>query len=584
MNTMTDEINPDQGNVVVDFDAKKQEKSRSRAPKPKEPPIETFWTQELMRRGDYAVTTDQNRKVVLMRWNKQMRIWEDCSEADLNSDVTRFLTITKNDRYSALSVRNCEKITTGHINTYGRKLVRDKKFIISTENHFLEVLDDGKILAHNKDELGQECKKFYPRVHIAVDLSATGRIGKFYTPQTNEQIESKNSWVGKYIVSSFPKIDNRRCAQEFIGDTLNPKIRKAFPVMIGKPDGGKSMVLDILKRMHTKSTSIELNELDSFDTERLLGCSFVAIDELGKTFKETKFKQLIGGAGFSLKRKGITNLSIDIDFKVMGADNFEFTYSEKSGALERRFFFIHVEDIPIHKQTEGLKDLIFDSPTERIDMLEWMLNGAIDVVKRGRIRYHTELPEDSQKLMRRMQTKTNPCIQFLKENGCTFAPGSLMPKRDVFQSFLEYCAQTNRKIFANVSFEVWCRDYFDKAIKEVCPDYDERLERRSSVRISGQSKRVECFPITFGNMPEYRGNTVSHDEAARSFNDEAAYEKDKLPDHILERIAKQAEEMQRALDLNEQQLFSYKKKLMEAEGYNWNENTKSFDKGDDIEF
>lgn len=575
--------NPESSAEVVDLDKARAVKEAKDEKSKKDPPVETFWTQELMRRGDYAVTVDQTRKVILMRWNRQRRIWEDAAEADLEADVTKFLTINKPKLYSLAAVKKCTQITESHIYTYGKRLVRDKKFLISTENHFLEVVE-GKILAWSKDEMGADCKKLYPRVHVEVDLSGTGRIGKYYVPQKNEQIERKESYVSLFIRQSFKKIDNRRCAQEFMGDTLNPVIRKAFPVLIGKPDGGKSMVLDILKGMHLRSTSIDLEGLDDFDTEKLMGCSFVAIDELGKTFKERKFKQLFGGAGFSIKRKHVSNLTVDIDFKTMGADNFEFTYSEKSGALERRFFFIHVDDVPIDLQKTGLRDLILNSEEEKIDMLDWMLNGALEVVNRGRILRHEELPADSQKLIKKMQLKTNPCIQFLQESGARFSKSNLVPKRDVFNNFLDYCINTNRKMIANVSFEVWCRDYFDKAVLEACPGYDSKLERRSSVRIKGQSKRVECFPIEFGNLPEFRGEVVAHDEAVRSYNDQQAYDEENLPDHIIERITLEAQEMQRALELTQEQMFAYKRKKLEAEGYRWNEKSQSFDKGDDIEF
>lgn len=557
-----------EGATVIDLDAQraKKEAAADSGKKKKDPPIETFWTKELMRRGDYASYKDAAGRSILYNFQRDIRTWVIAEEENLYSDVTKFLTVFKADKYSNSALENCVKITDSYTYTFGQKLKDNGDFIISTISHFLHVQDDGKIVALDKDELGAACKQYFCKLHINVDLRGTGRVGCYYVPQKTDDIEKKDSHWAKMVTRAFVKKDNRRCFQEFFGDTLNPTVRKAFPVLVGDPDGGKSKLLEVLKELHGNTgTSIDLEDLGGFETEKLLGATFVAVDEIGKQFSEKHFKRMIGGSSFEIKRKFMKNLSVKPNWKSFGADNFTFNFSEKSGALETRFFYIKADTVKEELRVDDIAPKAIKH--DLMDILDWALNGAVEVVKRGRLMRHSELPADSQKIMHDMKKKTNPCVAFLKDIGAKFSEHSLLPKQDLYKHFVQHCLENGRAGMAKVSFEVWCRDFFAKAIKDVDGEYDAAFERRASVRVNGASKRVECFPLYLTNSPEYSGKEVGADEARRTHGDKDAYINEVLPAHILEKLEAEARELQAALSLSEEQRKAYMRKKLLDQGY-----------------
>lgn len=579
-----DTPNPASTGNVADFDKKRVEaenKQELETPKKDQTPIEQYWTKFLLRSGEYAVSYDDNENPILWRWHRIKRTWDTVNKAKLRKDVSSFLSREKPARYSDKSINSCVNVTETYIMSHGREMELNQDFVISTKSHFLEVLKDGTIKAHDKDELGGAAKKFFVRCHIDIDLNKTAkeRVGNNYILPSNNSIEQKESLLAKMIKLGFPKLDNRRCAQEFMGDTLNPAKRKAFPVLVGEPDGGKSQFLTLLMGIHERSTSIDLERIDTFDSQKILGKSFVAVDEIGKRISEKHFKRMIGGARFDVQRKGIENLSIRSDFKVMAADNEVFGFSEKTGAMETRIFLIKVEPVKESERVDDIAEKIIADEQERQDLLDWLLIGAVSVVKRGRLLRHDEMPQDSKDKMERMTNKQNPCVDFLLESGAKFNDKHLTPKIDVFRNFLLYCEETNRGVIRRVGFETWCRDYFASAVKQVCPDYKPEFERRAYTTIEGQRKRVVCFPLEFTNMPEYVGKYITTMEAYKTFNDKEAYDEKNLPKHILDKILKEAEELQKTADLTDEQKKIYTERKMKQEGFTQDKNGAWF-KGD----
>lgn len=582
---MSTEPTPENTGKVVDFDQKRVEQEQHQqndGAKKQKTPIEQYWVKYLLRTGDYAVSYDENGTPILWQWNKKKRIWESSTKASLTKDVIRFIRREKPSMYSDKNIKVCVSNTEGFISAEGREIEKNDDFIISTNSHFLEVQKDGQIKAYDKDDLGGQCKKYFPRCHVEIDLNKTAkdRVGINYLLPNSNSIEQKDSLLARMIKLGFPKLDNRRCAQEFMGDTLNPQKRKAFPVLVGEPDGGKSQFLSLLAGLHNKSSQIDLERLDTFDSHKLLGRSFVYVDEIGKTMKEKHFKRLIGGANFDIQRKGLENLSVRTDCKFMAADNEVFGFSEKSGAIETRIFLIKVESVKQEDRIDDIANLIVNDENERQDLLDWLLIGAVAVLKRGRLMRHDEMPQDSRDKMDNLANKMNPCVSFLRDNGAKFNENNLIPKIDVFKNFVRYCEETNRGFFKNVAFETWCRDYFTSAIKKVCVDYDEKLERRAYTMIDGERKRVACFPLEFTNMPEYFGKKVSTMQAIETYHDKEAYEKDKLPEHILKTIQAEAEELQRTINLTNEQKKSYTENKLKADGWKKDKKTGGWFKGD----
>lgn len=580
-------------NKIVDIDAKrieKENKEEDAKNQEDKTPVDSYWVRYLDRKQVFAYTLNQDKKYMMLVWDKEKRVWRHYTdESDITNEVSHFLRREHPKRYTNRNIQTCVSMTQKHVFAFGRYVKKTRDFIISTNSHFLKVTEDGTVKALCKDELGGACKKYFTAIHVDIDLNKHQKMGVHYVPQTEKEIIAKNGYFGKLITLSFLNKDNRECAQEFLGDTLNPQLRKAFPVLIGEPDGGKSQILDVLMGIHKNSTTIDLDRLDTFDTERMLGQSLVVVDEIGKRFSEKHFKQLIGGARINIQRKDIKNLSIEVDFKVVGADNAVFGFSEKTGAIETRIFLIKASFVPEEKRIETIGKKVLDDENEFKDAFDWFLEGALRVVKRGRLLRHNEMPGDSKNAMQKITDRMNPCVQFLKESGAKPSEFEIIPKKDLYRQFVNYCQESGHSLMAKVGYETWCRDYFKSAIKQLFPEgnknaYNDKLERRATVMINGERKRVECFPLTFENLPEYFGKSITFEEARRTYSDKDAYEDENLPDHIVERLKLEAEEMQKTLNLTKKQKEAYYNTKMLENGYSKGKNGEWFKGDSSIQF
>lgn len=546
--------------------------------KEKMPPIEGVWAAHTIKSDEYATELDNEGTPMLYGWNREEKCWQILTQIDLQARVTRWINIHYPKRYSVNSVDSCVEITTTHVYTYGRRLVRnDDEFKISTRNHILEVQKDGKIIVVDKTENASTVKKYFCRTHINIDL---GQQGTYYVPRKTKEIEN-DGLFSKLITSAIPDATERAIFQEFFGDTLNPALRKCFPVMIGEPNGGKSQLILLLLNLHTNSCTIDITQDNGFSYESVLGKSFIAMDELGSKPNTQMIKQLCGGAVMPIQRKWKTPVSIKPNFKFFAGDNGEFRFNEKSGAIEARMYFFKICAVPVKDRVDEIGKKICQN--EMRNVLDWALNGAIEVVKRGRMKRHDELPASSQLLMQSLKEDTNPCIEFIQDLGIEYDKDNLIPKQDVYDHFRLWCEKTGRTGYARTSCPVFVRDLWHKGVENCLKGYDSTLERRAQININGSKKRVECFPVKITNAPELRVYTVDSGEVKSSYNDASAYNPNKLPKHILEKVEKDIKVIEEIVKLNEEQKVKFVERRMLEDG--WMKDADGWSKGDQsIEF
>lgn len=545
--------------------------------KKNEPSIESHFAKYLVKSDLYAVELDINGNPILYYWETNGRYWKALSEIELKAKITFYIENFHPGKLTARACAACEAIALQYVYAYGRKLVKTRDFQISTINHILEVQKDGRIRAINKTEEARNIKKYFCRTHIAIDL---GNLGEYYTPQDQEKIEQHGKF-GKMVTLAMPNLESRRAMQEFFGDTLNPALRKSFPVMIGEPNGGKSQLLLLLLKMHTNSCAINIDKDGGFGYEEIIGKSFVVIDELGDRPSARMIKQLVGGAALPIERKHRGNVTIEPDFKFFAGDNGTFKFSEKTGALEARFYLFKIHTVAKKDRVDEIAKLVIESELKNV--FDWALAGAIRVVKRGRILRHDELPAESQALMQNMAQDTNPCEDFIRDLGIVFDRDGLIPKQDVYDQFRQWCEKRGNHNYARVSLPVFVRDFWGRSIANVCPEYESALERRASVNIGMGRKRVECFPVRFTNAPEARMTVIDNSEVKATYNDAKAYNPSNLPPHIAQRIGAELAAMQELAKLTESQVLAFTAQRMKSEGY-VQELDGTWSKGDKIDF
>lgn len=559
-----------QDSKVVDLDAKRSEQEKGKEDAKKRGPTnEHVWSNELRRKGDFAVERDESGAPILYRFDRAERYWKIVqNDTQLREQVIKFLNQGEHlGRFTKAAVDNLVSITTPYVASFMRKLQADqKKVLISTINHVLEVEKD-IIRVHHKNDLPHGGKEYFCNTHVSVDLSKVIKSGETtYTQQSNIDIESKKTiWAGM-VNSCFLDEDNRRVFQEFFGDLFNPQRRKAIPVLVGDPDCGKSQFILVGLKLHQRSTTFNIS-MEGFDMAPLLGKTVAFIDELPNRINETMLKRWIGGAIATISRKFKDDISITPQLKHLWCANKISNLYDKSGAMQSRFYPIQCDKF----RGEKIQDIAnFAIEENLVDIVDWCLNGCQAVMKRGRTLTQSELPKQSQAILENINKTANPAVEFIKELECTYSAYELTAKEEIYKSFVDYCNRHGHGNYAQINDATFFRDMFLPAIKMSCPEFDERLVRRATktVTVGGRtlSQRVPCYPVVFKNNPFAKN--IDKNEAERTYNDKTAYEdKDNTPDHIIEMILSEAEEQQDCLGLTDAQKKIYISRKLTKEGY-----------------
>lgn len=562
------------GSKIIDFVEKAKQKKEEK--KEKLPPIENLWTTHILKTDEYGVELDCNKSPILYHFNKNEKYWKLMSDDELIKQITIFINTNYPNLYTQKNVKNCKDITTHHIFSFGRVLQKSDEFIISTTNHILKILPDFKIEALDKTEYSSTIKKYFTRIHLPISLNFDTR---YYIPKSSEKIEEEDTLFSKLLKFGLPKIENRRAFQEFFGDTLNPQLRKAFPIMIGNPNGGKSQFLQLLSNFHQNSTTIDL-EKDGFGLSQVIGSSLVLVDEIGKNPSTKKIKQLVGGSILAIERKYKSDAVIQPDFKIFGADNGLFKNYNKNDddAIKTRFYLFKIEDVKKENRIDQIALKISKNEEEMRNVLDWALNGAMRVLKRGRILYQNELPQDSKILMENFEKDSSPFINFVEDVELTFDENKLITKMELYNTFKKWCENVGNYNFSKISFEVFIRDHFNKNI-DLIKNYDKMLERRI---IDENGKKVFAVPLQLKNAPELFVKNVDKQEVNRSLFDENSYV-GKIPPKIFEIIKEKTEKMKIMLNLNKEQAQQFLENELVNSGFKKGKDG-SWEKGDDINF
>lgn len=536
--------------------------------KKKGPPPEMLWRRHCIAmlngpgNAGFGYERLSDGKVLLYR--KEMHRWVPVRDLDECKEMTtHFLTSRHPELYTQRAVEQCARAMYSFIPNDCLKLRRDKKrVLISAENCILEAMPDGRFKFHNPNHAGfsSEFRNTIVRSHVDFSIDMSQVKDGYYTPRQ----ELPGGLLGKLLKDFFPDKQTHDAFQEFVGDTLHPTQRKAFPVLIGTPDSGKSQVLSLIKKLHKDSIFADLSDIENFELEPWIGKSVVIVDELGDSITERIFKRVVGGAGTPIRRKGMSTVSVEPTWKLIGGANKLFRIDEKTGAVETRIYPFVVPtyngpliDALAEKISEGYIDDAGKSVRSQLpEFFDWCLVGLARVCKRGRTLRHDELPQESKAFKETIKKAANPVIEWLdhveaiatepmpqpydsdeemERKKALEGLGELMPKELVYRAFCEWAKRQGKKNAANLSLDRWTKEFFLPAADARFGSGWNRKERRPWAVIDGKRVRAWSWPIAFMNeRPEEAA--VSRTEVIDSFNREDAYDAKNLPPHIIERL------------------------------------------------
>lgn len=346
------------------------------------------------------------------------------------------------------------------------KPVQDmRRNIISCADVYLELDKLGNIIALAPDPVHG--------MTYALNIAAGTPVGKLHKLKSLP----KNSIFRSFIEKALPDPKVRALVQEQCGMCLLPANYQMATWWTGAAGSGKSTLAELCKAMQRQVASIGLDELSgTFGLESLVGASLVVVDEVEQEkWAEGKWKSLVGGNGVSVNRKNEKALlSYSMRAKWIITSNAPPFVRDKSNGVWRRICLVVFENVVAEKEVVlELHNVMLEKEAGLI--LDWMLEGARELVKRGHF-----MPEAMRPAV----------VQIAKEvarNDCDSVRGWMKAFSVKLSKSGKGLDQVKSKDQVYTEYEQWCeathqtaleRRVFWKGLRGQLPGIGDNLNRR----------------------------------------------------------------------------------------------------------
>lgn len=264
------------------------------------------------------------------------------------------------------------------------KLPEAANGVIPLTDTYLEITELGAIFARKPD----------PKYGMtyAIDVRTGLAEGRLYTPKSLPA----GSRFRSFLEHAQPNPEVRALLQELCGATLLKNNYSVASWHYGAAGAGKSTLAELCMKMQCNAQTSSLADLsDRFSNEQLIGASFVYVDEADTSGRvaEGKLKTLISQNALSIDRKNEKGISTRVRAKWMFSSNDKPFFRDKSDGLWRRLCIIEwTNPIP-----EGIREQDFHAILWKEEgnlILDWMIEGAVRLVKRGRFLPEAQWPKE----------------------------------------------------------------------------------------------------------------------------------------------------------------------------------------------
>lgn len=307
--------------------------------------------------------------------------------------------------------------------------------IIPTLSGYLSLLEDGSIEVLKPDPV------YGVDYVIEAELSHAA-TGSYYTPKPVPD----ESLFGRYLRDSLPDEEIRAVVQELCAQTLLPSNYGIAGWFYGQGANGKGVLMEVVEAIHRQSCRLRLDNLaQRFALESLIGASLVLVDEVAnEKMAEEIFKSLITGNGIDIDRKNEKPLrSYRSRAKWIIASNTVPHIRDKSDGVWRRIVFVNWRSqIAERNRVVDLDQRIIKSELHIV--LDWLLMGAVRIVKRGRFLSEDEMPEIIRASKREMRLESDSVRAWVDDEEVHHAPTVWTPNDDIYKSYADWCAGAQR--------------------------------------------------------------------------------------------------------------------------------------------
>jgi P4 family phage/plasmid primase-like protien len=369
--------------------------------------------------------------------------------------------------------------------------------LIPTLSGYLDIQPDGRIII------------LPPSPKYGVDYVIKAELG--HGTNTGEYTPSPlpgNSLFAKYLNSSLPDLAIREVVQELCAQTLLPKNYNVAAWFVGRGANGKGVMMELVDALHQQSCRLQLNKLnESFGLEALIGSSVVLVDEVENArFNEEIFKTLISANGIDINRKNQKSIrSYRSRAKWIIASNNIPHIADRSDGVWRRIIIVPWEtQINRADQIPDLERLIIEHELHIV--LDWLLEGAIRIVQRGRMLTEDEMPAIIGQQKRILRSESDSVLGWIEEEGIHADPSVRTLKTSVYDAYTDWCVNLQRKPLGHEMFWKGMRQHLTYAECQV------KKKRFVSISLKPKAAAPTTTPITPAIPPSYELLDLSEDE------------------------------------------------------------------------
>lgn len=315
-----------------------------------------------------------------------------------------------------------------------------RRVIVPCADVYLEITPKGVIALEPDPSLGM--------THCLA-LKAETPAGQIHRPRALAANSGFRSWLS----FAQPEEAVRALVQEQCGMSLLPGRYQIAVWWWGDAGCGKSMLANLVASMQRQVTTARLHNLDSpFGLENLIGASLVRVDEVPpKRWCEETWKSLVSGDPVSVERKWVGGAVVLCSkaFWIICSNGAPFVTDPTDGVWRRLCVTRWGNPLPGEKQEESYHKTLLASEGRAI--LDWMLAGAVRIVRRGRFLPESQWPAS----MRREKgdTRANSdsvtawiVTQNARPFDTSITAGEWKTKGSIYEDYEQFCAAAQRDV------------------------------------------------------------------------------------------------------------------------------------------
>ena len=367
------------------------------------------------------------------------KFWKLVDEEEIKGEAAQYLARCIPGALTASKISSCANVLASCAPPVPNVPEEESEAVIPLQSGYLHVFASGEVEERPHD----------PALGIKYCLPIS------YRP------EAPAPQFTKFLHEVLPDESDRATVQEFFGYTLirSKRFHKGL-ILDGDGRNGKGVLLNLLKALHYKNATINLDNLRGFGLENSLDASLLSCPELPKkNFDNELFKAIVVEDEIKIDRKFKVSVSASPPGKLVILTNGLPTLTDRSAGFWARLLIIQFKTSFVGREDTGLEKRIRQSELPAI--LNWAVAGLVRLLQNGKF---TE-GEGLRKAVDTARLESDPIRLYLHETGAALAEGVRIGKQDLFGRFQMWSENNGFAKCNNVTF--W------KRIRSIFPDLKE---------------------------------------------------------------------------------------------------------------